>query len=89
MFRVHPVWGQCRWLHSSLRVSPAGAGGMGRVRVRERSGGANHRGALPPWGRRQGVGKVAAELRIGDTQAGAGSGTGIALELIMAVLTPA
>ena len=40
--------GQCRWLHSSIRVFPAVAGGMGRVRVRERSGGANQMGALPP-----------------------------------------
>ena len=27
--------GQCRWLQSSLRVSPAGAGAHGAVRVRE------------------------------------------------------
>src|SRR6266536_6072188 len=31
---IGPGAGQCRWLHSSLRVSPAAAGGMGRVRVR-------------------------------------------------------
>lgn len=53
LFRVVP-WsgfircGQCRWLHSSLRVSPAGAGGHGAVRVREVSGGANQMDALPP-----------------------------------------
>jgi hypothetical protein len=40
--------GQYRWLRSSLRVSPPGPGGMGRVRVRgSRSG---QGGALLPGG---------------------------------------
>src|SRR5438132_1648583 len=39
LFQVRPMdrvirCGQCRWLQSSLRVSPAGAGGHGAVRVR-------------------------------------------------------
>ena len=44
--------GQCRWLQSSLRVSPAGGRGcMGRVRVGgRRSGGVNQGGALAALG---------------------------------------
>jgi hypothetical protein len=48
------VWcGQCRWLLSSLRVSPAGAGAAwGGSASEERSGGVNQDGARAAGGRR-------------------------------------
>src|SRR5258708_7385220 len=45
--------GQCRWLRSSLRVTPAVAGGHGAgPRQGKRSGGVNHGDARAAGGRR-------------------------------------
>jgi hypothetical protein len=40
--------GQCRWLQSSLRWAPAGAGGMGRIRVRGGQAGSIKAAPAPP-----------------------------------------
>ena len=50
MFRGYPVRGSAAGCIHPFACPRPWPGGMGRVRVRWRSGGANHGGALPPWG---------------------------------------
>ena len=50
MVRVHPVRAVPLAAFIPSRVPGHDRGGMGRVRVKERSGGANQMGALPPGG---------------------------------------
>ena len=64
MFRVHPVRGSAAGCIHPFACPRPGPGGMGRVRVRERSGGANQIGALPPGAE----GRIAGGLAPGSGQ---------------------